>query len=45
MEVFTVEVEDILESPFVKEMVEVTTNMYNHGWDERNGGNSSRSND
>ncbi|WP_035050986.1 rhamnulose-1-phosphate aldolase [Carnobacterium pleistocenium] len=32
---------DILESIFVKEMIEVTTNLYNHGWDERNGGNVS----
>lgn len=30
---------NILEAPFVKEMVEVTTNLYHHGWDERNGGN------
>lgn len=32
---------NILESKFVKEMIEVTTNLYNHGWDERNGGNVS----
>lgn len=30
---------DILKSPFVEEMCEVTKNMYDHGWDERNGGN------
>ena len=34
-------IKDILESVFVKEMIEVTTNLYNHGWDERNGGNVS----
>jgi len=28
-------------SPFVKEMSEVTANMYRQGWDERNGGNIS----
>ena len=32
---------NILESPFVIEMIRTTTNMYNHGWDERNGGNIS----
>lgn len=32
---------NILESPFVKEMIEVTSNMYRLGWDERNGGNVS----
>ena len=32
---------DILEAPFVVEMIRTTTNMYNHGWDERNGGNIS----
>ncbi|MBQ8094307.1 MAG: rhamnulose-1-phosphate aldolase [Clostridia bacterium] len=31
----------ILEAPFLVEMVRTTTNMYNHGWDERNGGNIS----
>ena len=29
------------QSPFVIEMVRTTTNMYAHGWDERNGGNIS----
>ena len=32
---------DILNAPFLVEMVRTTTNMYNHGWDERNGGNIS----
>ena len=32
---------NILEAPFLVEMVRTTTNMYNHGWDERNGGNIS----
>lgn len=32
---------NILEAPFVQEMIEVTTNLYEHGWDERNGGNVS----
>ena len=32
---------NILEAPFLVEMVRTTTNMYNHGWDERNGGNVS----
>ena len=32
---------DILQAPFVKEMREVTANMYRLGWDERNGGNIS----
>ena len=31
----------ILEAPFVKEMIATTTNMYRLGWDERNGGNIS----
>lgn len=31
----------ILEAPFVQEMVEVTSNLYRLGWDERNGGNIS----
>lgn len=31
----------ILEASFVKEMIEVTSNMYRLGWDERNGGNVS----
>jgi len=32
---------NILEAPFVKEMCDVTANMYRLGWDERNGGNIS----
>jgi len=32
---------DILNAPFLVEMVRTTTNMYAHGWDERNGGNIS----
>ncbi len=32
---------DILTAPFVKEMMDVTANMYRLGWDERNGGNIS----
>ena len=32
---------DILTAPFLIEMIRTTTNMYNHGWDERNGGNIS----
>lgn len=32
---------DIMTAPFLVEMVRTTTNMYNHGWDERNGGNIS----
>ena len=32
---------DILTAPFLTEMVRTATNMYNHGWDERNGGNIS----
>ncbi len=32
---------DILTAPFLVEMVRTTTNMYDHGWDERNGGNIS----
>lgn len=35
------EKKDILTSPFVLEMEEITTLMYQHGWDERNGGNVS----
>ncbi|WP_416151650.1 rhamnulose-1-phosphate aldolase [Salipaludibacillus sp. HK11] len=31
----------ILRAPFVEEMKEVTTNLYDFGWDERNGGNVS----
>ncbi len=32
---------DILKSKFVREMCDVTSNMYRLGWDERNGGNIS----
>ncbi len=32
---------DIMTAPFMVEMIRTTTNMYNHGWDERNGGNVS----
>jgi len=32
---------DILEAPFLVELVRTTANMYAHGWDERNGGNIS----
>ncbi len=32
---------NILKAPFVREMTEVTANMYRLGWDERNGGNVS----
>ena len=32
---------DILNAPFMAEMVRTTANMYRHGWDERNGGNIS----
>ena len=32
---------NILEAPFMVEMVRTITNMYAHGWDERNGGNIS----
>ena len=32
---------DILTAPFMVEMIRTTTNMYNHTWDERNGGNVS----
>ena len=31
----------IQEAPFMVEMIRTATNMYNHGWDERNGGNIS----
>lgn len=30
-----------IDSPFVKELVDITPNMYRQGWDERNGGNVS----
>ena len=32
---------DFINSPFVKEISEITSNMYRQGWDERNGGNIS----
>ena len=32
---------NILEAPFMVEMIRTTTKMYDHGWDERNGGNIS----
>ena len=32
---------DILTAPFLTEFVRTCTNMYAHGWDERNGGNVS----
>ena len=32
---------DILTAPWMVEMIRTATNMYNHGWDERNGGNVS----
>ena len=32
---------DILTAPFIVEMIRTATNMYGHGWDERNGGNIS----
>ena len=32
---------DFIESKFVKEMADITSNMYRQGWDERNGGNIS----
>ena len=32
---------NILEAPFLKEAVRTLTEMYRHGWDERNGGNLS----
>ena len=32
---------NFLESKFVKEVSEITNNMYHQGWDERNGGNIS----
>ena len=32
---------DILTAPWMVEMIRTTTNMYAHGWDERNGGNVS----
>ena len=32
---------DILTAPWMVEMIRTVTNMYGHGWDERNGGNVS----
>ncbi|MCQ2415106.1 MAG: rhamnulose-1-phosphate aldolase [Lachnospiraceae bacterium] len=32
---------DILTAPFMVEMIRTVTEMYRHGWDERNGGNVS----
>ena len=32
---------DIMTAPFLVEMIRTCTNMYAHGWDERNGGNIS----
>ena len=32
---------DILTAPWMVEMIRTATNMYDHGWDERNGGNIS----
>ena len=32
---------DLLKAPFTVEMIRTVTNMYAHGWDERNGGNVS----
>ena len=32
---------NILTAPFMVEMIRTATNMYDHGWDERNGGNIS----
>ena len=32
---------DILTAPFIKEMGDVTANIYRQGWAERNGGNIS----
>ncbi len=32
---------DLMEAPFMVEMIRTLTNMYGHGWDERNGGNVS----
>ncbi len=30
-----------IDSKYVKEMKQTTMNLYEHGWDERNGGNVS----
>ncbi len=32
---------DILNAPYMVEMIRTASNMYDHGWDERNGGNIS----
>ena len=32
---------DLMTAPFMVEMIRTVTNMYQHGWDERNGGNVS----
>ena len=32
---------DVMTAPFMVEMIRTATNMYDHGWDERNGGNIS----
>ena len=32
---------NVLNAPFMVEMIRTTSNMYAHGWDERNGGNIS----
>lgn len=32
---------DILTAPYMTEMIHTASNMYGHGWDERNGGNIS----
>ena len=32
---------DVLTAPFMVGMIRTATNMYAHGWDERNGGNIS----
>ena len=32
---------NLMEAPFMAEMIRTATNMYAHGWDERNGGNIS----
>lgn len=34
-------IHDIYEAPFIREMCEVTKNLWRNGWDERNGGNIS----
>ena len=36
-----IDMKDILTAPFMVEMIRTATNMYAHGWDERNGGNIS----